>query len=562
MLNSAPQRHLRTLPERIVEGSSRGTLTVYHHDEGETVTWAQVHADALSLAANLRDLGIGLGLGSHIAMLGPTSRQLVTALQATWLLGGCAVMLPLPMRLGSLDEFTAQTRVRIRNADCAAVLVDPDFAPFFVAEAGDPPVVVLDDVLRAPTEAAPLEIARVAREALAILQFTSGSTSAPKGVMLPHHEVCANLDAIAMGVELDRDVDVAVSWLPLYHDMGLIGLLLTPMTTGASLVLAGPQDFMGAPSRWMRWISRHRGSLTAGPNFSYVLAARALHREEQLDLSSLRMSLNGAEPVDPATVEAWLDAGERHGLARGAAFPAFGMAELTLAGAFPPVGRGLVIDTVDLAVLETERFAAQSTPGANGARSFVKLGRAVEGLELRIVDPDDGRVLVDREVGELEIRGTSVTPGYYKRPDATAAAFHDGWLRTGDLAYLVDEELVVCGRKKDVIIVGGRNVWPEDIERAVATVSGVRPGNVIAFGVPGRNEKEEVIVVCETKADPADYATVVDAVKHRVRDAVGLPAHDVVLIAPSSMPKTSSGKLQRSECKHLYLVGALETVLV
>ncbi len=565
MLNSAPQRHLRTLPERIVEGSSRGTLTVYHHDEGETVTWAQVHADAMVLAANLRDLGIGLGLGSHIAMLGPTSRRLVTALQATWLLGGCAVMLPLPMRLGSLDEFAAQTRVRVRNADCAAVLVDPDFAPFFAAEPGDPPIVILDDALLAPSGTAPFEIARVAREALAILQFTSGSTSAPKGVMLPHQEVCANLDAIAMGVELDRDVDVAVSWLPLYHDMGLIGLLLTPMTTGASLVLAGPQDFMGAPSRWMRWISRHRGTLTAGPNFSYVLAARALHREEQLDLSSLRMSLNGAEPVDPATVDAWLDAGERHGLSRGAAFPAFGMAELTLAGSFPPVGRGLVTDTVDLAVLETERFAAPSTPGAKGARSFVKLGRAVEGLELRIVDPQDGRVLIEREVGELEIRGTSVTPGYYKRPDATAAAFHDGWLRTGDLAYLVDGELVVCGRQKDVIIVGGRNVWPEDIERAVSTVSGVRPGNVIAFGVPGRHEKhekEEVIVVCETKADPADYASVIDAIKHRVRDAVGLPAHDVVLIAPSSMPKTSSGKLQRSECKHQYLAGALETVLV
>ena len=535
---------------------------MYHRDEGQTVSWAQVHADALALAANLRDLGLGLGLGSHIAILGPTSRRLVTALQATWLLGGCAVMLPLPMRLGSLDEFAVQTRVRVRNADCAAVLVDPDFAPFFVAEKGDPPIVVLDDVLLSPTGADAFEKPTVAREALAILQFTSGSTSAPKGVMLPHNEVCANLDAISLGVELDRDTDVAVSWLPLYHDMGLIGLLLTPMTTGASLVLSGPQDFLGSPSRWMRWISQHRGSLTAGPNFSYVLAARALHREEQLDLSSLRMSLNGAEPVDPATVTAWLDAGARHGLRPGAAFPAFGMAELTLAGSFPPVGRGLVTDTVDLAALETERFAAPSTPGAAGARSFVKLGRAVDGLELRIVDPEDGRPLIEREVGELEIRGTSVTPGYYKRPDATAAAFHDGWLRTGDLAYVVDGELVVCGRKKDVIIVGGRNVWPEDIERAVADIAGVRPGNVIAFGVRGRNEKEEVIVVCETKADSSEFDTIRAAVGRRVREAIGLPAHEVVLIAASSMPKTSSGKLQRSECKQQYLAGSLETVLV
>ncbi len=560
MPSFAPQRHLRTLAERFVEGSARGTLTVYHGDVGETVPWSTVHDDALVLAARLRDLG--LGIGAHIAILGPTSRRLVTALQAVWLMGGCTVVLPLPMRLGSLDEFTAQTRVRIANADCAAVLVASDFAPFFVAEEGDPPVIVLDDALFAPLDGSPFFIPSIDPSSLAILQFTSGSTSMPKGVMLPHAQVCANLDAIAHGVELDRTTDVAVSWLPLYHDMGLIGLLLTPMTTGTSLVQCGPQDFLGAPSRWMRWISEHRGSLTAGPNFSYVLAARSLHREPQLDLSSLRMSLNGAEPVDPSTVDAWLDAGARHGLSRGAAFPAFGMAELTLAGVFPPVGRGLATDTVDLAALETERFAAPSTIGMAGARTFVKLGRAVDGLEIRVVDPEDGRPLVSREVGELEFRGTSVTPGYYQRPEATAEAFRGEWLRTGDLAYLVDGELVVCGRKKDVIIVGGRNVWPEDIERAVATVDGVRPGNVIAFGVAGRAGKEEVIVVAETKSSPDEHEVIRRSVAARVRDAVGLPAHEVVLIAPSTMPKTSSGKLQRSACKQQYLAGALASVLV
>ena len=560
MLSFAPQRNLRTLPERFVEGAPRGTLTVYHGDTGETVPWSQVHHDALTLAARLRDRG--LGVGSHIAVLGPTSRHLVTALQAVWLMGACTVVLPLPMRLGSLEEFTVQTRARIGHADCSAVLVAADFAPFFVAEAGDPLIIVLDEAMFEPLHGSPFSLPSVHPTSLAILQFTSGSTSMPKGVMLPHAQVCANLDAIAHGVELDRETDVAVSWLPLYHDMGLIGLLLTPMTTGTSLVLSGPQDFLAAPSRWMRWISTYRGSLTAGPNFSYVLATRALHREPQLDLASLRMSLNGAEPVDPATVDAWLDAGARHGLSRGAAFPAFGMAELTLAGVFPPVGRGLVVDTVDLVAMETERFAAPSAAGSVGARSFVKLGRAVDGLEIRVVDPDDGRPLVEREVGELEFRGSSVTTGYYRHLDATAEAFRGEWLRTGDLAYLVDGEVVVCGRKKDVIIVGGRNVWPEDIERAVATVDGVRPGNVIAFGVAGRAGKEEVIVVVETKASPSDHDVIRRSVMARVREAVGLPAHDVVLIAPSTMPKTSSGKLQRSACKQQYLAGALAVALV
>ena len=562
MLNSAPQRHLRTLPERIVDGSSRGTLTVYHHDEGETVTWARVHADAMVLAGNLRDLGIGLGLGSHIAMLGPTSRRLVTALQATWLLGGCAVMLPLPMRLGSLDEFAAQTRVRVRNADCAAVLVDPDFAPFFAAEPGDPPIVVLDDTLLAPSGAAPFEIARVAREALAILQFTSGSTSAPKGVMLPHHEVCANLDAISMGVELNRDVDVAVSWLPLYHDMGLVGILATALTTGSDLVLAAPQDFLAHPGSWMKWISDFRGSLTAGPNFSWVLSTRALKRMHGLDLSSMRFMLSGAEPIDPDAVEAFVREASRFGFQPGAVFPAFGMAEVAIAGTFPEPGRGMVCDIVDRSRLERDRVAAPVGEDPDGvtSRRLARLGKCVQGLEMRIVEPTTGAALPERQVGELELRGTSVTPGYYKRPDATEALFRDGWLRTGDLGYLVEGELVMCGRIKDVIIVGGRNIFPEDIERAIGELPGVRAGNVIAFGVEGYKGRESVVVAAEVKADSAELDAVRHSIHERVTEVAGLPARDILLVRPGTLPKTSSGKLQRSLCRQRYLDELLELV--
>ncbi len=361
----------------------------------------------------------------------------------------------------------------------------------------------------------------------------------------------ANLDAIAHATSLDPDDDVLVSWLPLYHDMGLVGLFCLSLTTGTPLVLGAPTDFMAGPGRWMEWISTYGGTATAGPNFSYVLAARALRRGPELDLSRLRIALNGAEPVDPGTVAAFVAAGERHGLRPGAVFPAFGMAEVAIAGTFPEPMSGLRTDPVERRVLEAERYAAPVDPDAPGVRHLAILGRPVQGLEVRVVDPTSGDVLTEREVGELEIRGTSVTPGYYKRPDANAELFHDGWLRTGDLAYLLDGEMVMCGRIKDMIIVGGRNVFPEDIERALSDVDGVRAGNVIAFGVDDAQGKEGLVVVLESKSD--DLPEVRRSVAERVRNAVGLPAKDIVLVLPGSLPKTSSGKLQRSLCKLRYL---------
>ena len=547
-----------TLHQRIERAADRGhVLTFVVGGEPVDVPYAQLFEEACGWAAGLQALGVAPG--DHIGLLGPTSRELVTAIEAIWLAGATVVVLPLPMRMGSIEEFVDQTRTRLRNADVSLVLIDPELAAFVEPVPGDPPMVGWDAVRTAPGRPAAHDWVRPPADpdALAILQFTSGSTSDPKGVMLPHRTVAANLDAIANATSLAPDDDVLVSWLPLYHDMGLVGLLTTALTTGTRFVLGAPTDFTSSPSRWMEWISTYGGTATAGPNFSYVLAARALGRGPQLDLSRLRIALNGAEPVDPATVARFLEAGERHGLRPGAVFPAFGMAEVAIAGTFPEPMSGLRTDAVDRRVLEAERYAAPVDPAAEGARQLAILGRPVQGLEVRVVDPVTGAELVDREVGELEIRGTSVTPGYYKRPDANAELFHDGWLRTGDLAYLLDGEMVMCGRIKDVIIVGGRNVFPEDIERALADVEGVRAGNVIAFGVEQQG-KEGVVVVAESKAgDPGEVRRTVAA---RVRAAVGLPAKDVVLVAPGSLPKTSSGKLQRSLCKTRYLGAELQPV--
>ncbi len=547
------------LIERVEAGADRGhDLTFVVGGDPVTVSYRQLHEEARGYAANLQALGVAPG--DHVALLGPTSRSLVTAIQGVWLCGATIVVLPLPMRMSSIDEFVAQTRVRITNADVTLIIVDPELAPFLEPTPGDPPMVGYESLQAGPGRAPATSWQRPSpdMDRLAILQFTSGSTSDPKGVMLPDHTLGANLDAIAQTTYLNPDDDVLVSWLPLYHDMGLVGLFTLGMSTGTPLVLGAPTDFMAGPSRWMEWMSTYGGTATAGPNFSYVLAARALRRGGVLDLSRLRVALNGAEPVDPATVASFVEAGERHGLRPGAIFPAFGMAEVAIAGVFPEPMAGLRTDAIDLRVLETERYAAPVAAGAPGARELAILGKAVPGLEIRVVDPVTGDELREREVGELEIRGTSVTPGYYKRPDVNAELFHDGWLRTGDLAYLVDGEMVMCGRIKDMIIVGGRNVYPEDIERALADVDGVRAGNVIAFGVDGTHGKEGLIVVAESKSD--DHAEVRRSVAERVRNAIGLPTKEIVLVQPGSLPKTSSGKLQRSLCKLRYLGKDLQPV--
>jgi fatty-acyl-CoA synthase len=548
-----------TLASRIESSAGRGgAITFMNGDAPDRVEWKRLVDEAQGMAAIMQARGVKPG--DHVALLGPTSRDLVTAIAAVWLAGATIVVMPIPMRMASIEEFIGATRRRLQRADVALFAIDPDLAAFVEPQPGDPPMVRFDELRPGagrPTVSA-FERPADDPDRLAILQFTSGSTSDPKGVALPHRAVASNLDAIAIAAELDPDTDVLVSWLPLYHDMGLVGLLTLPMTTGTDLVLGAPQDFMASPLRWMQWISDFGGTATAGPNFSYVLATRALKRASGLDLSSLRIALNGAEPVDPDTVEAFIAAAAPHGMRPGAVFPAFGMAEVAIAGTFPPPLAGLRTDSVDLRVLESENYAAPLDATEPGARRLAKLGKPVPGLEVRIVDPNSGAPLAEREVGELEIRGTSVCNGYYNDLSATEALFHDGWLRTGDLAYLVDGELVMCGRIKDVIIVGGRNVFPEDIERAVGDVDGVRAGNVIAFGVEGRNHKEAIVVVAETKL--ADTRELHATINEHVRSAVGVPAKEIVLVPPGTLPKTSSGKLQRSLCRERYLGTELQRV--
>lgn len=536
---------------------SGGSITfVRGGGERERVSWGELHEDSRGVAAVLQSLGVSPG--DHVCLLGPTSRPLVSAVQATWLAGAATVVLPLPLRLGSVEDFVLQTRARIRSARARLVIVDPELAPFVDPQPGDPPIVLLDEVLPAPGRptSKDFDASPIDPSALAILQFTSGSTADPKGVMLPHAQIVTNISAIAESVRLDPNEDVVVSWLPLYHDMGLIGLLTTPMTTGADLVLAAPQDFMAAPARWTEWMSEFRGTATGGPNFGYALAARAMRRQSGIDLGAWRLALNGAEPIDPSAVEDFVAAGRAHGLDPNASLCVYGLAEATLAVTFPELGTGMSTDAVDRRTLELEGCAVPLDEADSRGRRLARLGRPIGDLRVRVMDPVEGRPRGEREVGEIEVTGSSVTPGYYMHPASTAQAFRGEWLRTGDLGYLADGELVVCGRQKDMIIVGGRNVFPEDVERAAAAVSGIRAGNVIAFGVEGRGGRERLVVVAETRESRRDGLR--RAVAERVREVVGFNPEEVVLLGPGSLPKTSSGKLQRSLCRRRYLGAELE----
>ena len=528
------------------------------------IPWREIHDDARAVGAALQ--AKGLVPGDHVAILGPTSRELMTIIRGCWMAGIASMVLPLPMRMGSLDAFIESTRARILHGDAKLVLIDDLLADFYVGTAGDPEIAPMRSVMpgaRNVPSGDALEIPPHDPERLVILQYTSGSTSEPKGVMIPDRVLSANIDA-ACEAALLAEGDVMVSWLPLYHDMGLVGFLSIPMTKGVDLVQAAPQDFLAHPGNWMQWLSDYSGTATAGPNFSWVLATRALKRMKDLDLSKLTLALSGAEPVDPKAVEAFVAEAGRFGFRPGGVFPAFGMAEVAIAGTFPPRGRGLRTDVVDRVVLETQRVAkpievTHADDLGIGARALPLLGFAVPGLEMKIVNPDNYEEVPERHVGELLLRGTSVTPGYYKRPDATAALFRDGWLCTGDLAYLLDGELVLCGRIKDVIIVGGRNVFPEDIERAVGPLDGVRAGNVIAFGMEGYKGKESVVVVAEVRVSDTsgDLHEIRERIHHRTLQVCGIPPRDVMLVTPGTLPKTSSGKLQRAKCRDEYLAEEL-----
>jgi fatty-acyl-CoA synthase len=395
----------------------------------------------------------------------------------------------------------------------------------------------------------PTDPVDVDEDDLALMQLTSGSTGSPKAVQITHRNIYSNAEAMFIGAQYDVDKDVMVSWLPCFHDMGMVGFLTIPMYFGAELVKVTPMDFLRDTLLWAKLIDKYKGTMTAAPNFAYALFAKRLRNQAepgQFDLSTLRFALSGAEPVDPADVEDLLDAGKPFGLRPDAILPAYGMAETTLAVSFSECGAGLVVDEVDADLLAALRRAVPATKG--NTRRLASLGPLLKDLEARIID-EHGNVMPARGVGVIELRGESLTPGYLTMGGFIPAQDEHGWYDTGDLGYQMDNgHIVVCGRVKDVIIMAGRNIYPTDIERGAGRVEGVRPGCAVAVRLDAGHSRETFAVAVESNAwqDPVEVRRIEHQVAHEVVAEVDVRPRNVVVLGPGTIPKTPSGKLRRS----------------
>jgi fatty-acyl-CoA synthase len=397
--------------------------------------------------------------------------------------------------------------------------------------------------------AEPIDPVDTGEDDLALLQLTSGSTGSPKAVSITHRNVVANAEAMFIGACYDIETDVIVSWLPLFHDMGMTGFLTVPMYFGAELVKVTPMDFLRDILLWAKLIDKYKGTMTAAPNFAYSLLAKRLRRHAKpghFDLSTLRWALSGAEQVEPGDVEDLCEAGAPFGLRPEAILPAYGMAETTVAVSFSECGGGLVVDEVDADLLAVLRRAVPATMG--NTRRLASLGPLLGGLEARVVD-EDGNLLSARGVGVIELRGEPVTGGYVTMGGFAAAQDEQGWYDTGDLGYLTEHgHVVVCGRVKDVIIMAGRSVYPTDVERAAGRVEGVRRGCAVAMRLDAGHSRESFAVAVESNLfeDPAAVRRIRHQVAHQVVTEVDVRPRNVVVLGPGVIPKTPSGKLRRA----------------
>jgi fatty-acyl-CoA synthase len=405
-------------------------------------------------------------------------------------------------------------------------------------------------------ESAP-ELPKVSASDLCFLQFTSGSTSLPKGVMVSHENLVANARAFLgpCGVNATPD-DLTVTWLPLYHDMGLIGFLLGAIVCGVPTLIMPTEAFGRRPNVWLETLHEANGTLTFAPNFAYALATKRARDKDLdgLDLSRVRVAGCGAEPINAKVMSEFAARFARCGFRREALLPAYGMAEATLAITFHPRETPFVTDRITLASLEHRRAEPAAERDVGNTIELVSCGRPFPDHAIEIVD-EQGQELPERRVGQIVTKGPSVTAGYYQNPQATADCWRDGWLQTGDLGYVAGGLLYVCGRLKDLIIIRGANYYPQDIEWSVAELEGVRRDNVVAFSVTRAGE--ETLIVC-AEGNGSDAPSLQKAIATRVAETTGITVGHVAIVRVGSLPKTSSGKVQRSRTKRLFETGALE----
>ena len=569
---------------RATHDAERTHLLITEETEGKersvTLTFGELYAAAQRCAAELARRGVPAG--GRVALMLPTSRAFFVSYAGILLAGAIPVPIYPPFRADRIEEYASRQSAILKNAgvcllltfrqaEAVARLLKPRVHS--LAEVADAEKLI-DAADKAPPPspgALPLHLtgSRVRKASdIALLQYTSGSTGDPKGVVLTHANLLANIRAIGEVVELGPG-DVGVSWLPLYHDMGLIGAWLTLLHFGVPLAVMSPLAFLTRPERWLKAFQKYGGTITAAPNFAYELCVRKIADKDiqGLDLSKLRAALNGAEPVNPDTLDRFAERFAPYGFRREAQLPVYGLAEASLAVTFPPLHRGPLVDRIERETFASQGRAVPARTDDATAIAFVSSGRPIPKHEVRIVDAS-GKEVSDRTEGFLWFRGASATSGYYQNAEATekllpmGPAASDGeyaWVNSGDRAYRADGEIYVTGRVKDIIIKGGRNLYPHEVEELAARAEGIRKGCIVAFGQKDEaSGTEKLIVVAESRErEAARRAAIVAAVTEQVSQGLGLPPDRVELIPPGSIPKTSSGKLRREETKQLYLAGKL-----
>jgi acyl-CoA synthetase (AMP-forming)/AMP-acid ligase II len=541
---------LRTLTEALADAARRDAGYCFVTPEGEARrSYAEIRTASLRVARALNDAG--LRRGDLVALVLPDGEQFLTALFGASIAGVIPASLHPPATTTDLPRYIELTAGILNAAVARAVITSRALAPGFVGARAMCPhlsLVLAREELDAPAsepDAAPT------LDDIAFVQYTSGSTAAPKGIALTHASVSTNIEAFIERCGVGSgSTDVAVSWLPLNHDMGLVGMGLGALYCGRPCVLLTPQSFVKRPSDWLRAITRHGGTISFAPNFAYDLCVRRVKDLAGLDLSGWRVAGCGAEPIHPATLAAFADKFAEVGFDAASFLPSYGLAEHVLAATFAPRGRAPRVERVSSTDLAERRMAVPAA-GDQPVASLVSCGVALPDHRIRIADAD-GEPLPERSVGEILLSGPSVMRGYYKQDELTAEAVRDGWLRTGDLGYLSDGELFVCGRVKDLIIVNGRNYHPQDFEWAVDDVSGVRRGRVVAFGVAERGRADRVVIVVEpTGTVTSDQLTA--AIRKRIGDLFGLYVDDVAIVPGGTVGRTTSGKVQRAATKERYL---------
>jgi acyl carrier protein len=544
--------HARVHPQR-------RHITLYVEDEHvEEITYGGLHASAEAVAAGLQ--ARGLHPGQTVALMLPTSCDFFSGFYGILLAGGIPVPLYPPARLSQLEEHLRRQMRILSNAATAMLLTVPEAKPLarlLSAQVEGLHHVVTVSELTADGGTAVRPPVRA--HDIAFVQYTSGSTGNPKGVVLTHANLLANLQAMGQAVQI-TSTDVFVSWLPLYHDMGLIGAWLGSVYYAYPLVLMSPLAFLARPARWLWAIHQHRGTLSAGPNFAYDFCTRRIADRdlEGLDLSSWRVAFNGAEPISAVTLRCFSERFGPYGFRQEAMAPVYGLAEAALGVAFPVLGRVPHVDAVQREPFMRSGRVVPAERHDATALHFVACGQPLPGYQIRIIDAT-GHEVGERQEGRLEFQGPSTTRGYFCNPEATSRLFHGAWLDSGDMAYMVGHSVYLTGRAKDIILRAGRNIYPHELEEAIGDITGLRRGCVAVFGSPDPvTGTERLVVLAETRQTDRDVLVQLrNQVEAIVTDLLGIPPDDVVLAPPGNVLKTSSGKLRRAASRERYEQGAL-----